>query len=359
MARRSLMLTVVSTLVVLAAAPVAAAQRPSVPRGWLGVTADGPLTGPDAPRFAGEWDRIRTAGAGTVRIAFAWDALEPFGAGAYDFTGTDALVAEAARRRLPVLPVVQRTPAWAAQRPADGAASPPRDPAEFARLLTALVARYGPAGSLWRERPDLPRTPIRAWQIWNEPSLTRYWSVQPFAPGYVRLLEAAAAAIRRADRGARVVLAGLPNESFAALRSIYRAGGRGAFDAVALHPYTGRVENVVRLIEAARREMRRAGDLRTPVWLTELSWPAAAGKVRGGTLGFETTDRGQASRLRAALRLLAERRRTLRIGKVVWYTWLSEEGGANSFAWSGLRRLRDGRVRSAPALRVFAGVARR
>ena len=74
--------------------------------------------------------------------------------------------------------------------------------------------------------------------------------------------------------------------------------------------------------------MRRARDLRTPVWLTELSWPAAEGKVRGGTLGFETTDAGQARRLRAALRLLGERRRTLRIGKVVWYTWLSEEGGA-------------------------------
>ena len=356
MARLSLLLTALLTLAaLLVPAPAATAQ---VPRGWLGVTADGPLTGPQAPRFAAEWDRMRSAGAGTVRIAFAWDALEPFGAGAYDFSGTDALVAEAARRRLPVLPVVQRTPAWAAARPADGAASPPRDPAQYARLLTALVGRYGPAGSLWRERPELPRTPIRAWQIWNEPSLTRYWSVQPFAPGYVRLLKAAATAIRAADRSARVVLAGLPNESFTALRSIYRAGGRGAFDAVALHPYTGRVENVVRLIEAARRQMRRARDLRTPVWLTELSWPAAEGKVRGGTLGFETTDAGQARRLRAALRLLGERRRTLRIGKVVWYTWLSEEGGANSFAWSGLRRLRDGRLRSAPALRVFSAAAR-
>ena len=68
--------------------------------------------------------------------------------------------------------------------------------------------------------------------------------------------------------------------------------------------------------------------------------------------------RGPGRRLRAALRLLGERRRTLRIGKVVWYTWLSEEGGANSFAWSGLRRLRDGRLRSAPALRVFRAAAR-
>ena len=57
------------------------------------------------------------------------------------------------------------------------------------------------------------------------------------------LLRAAAArgAPRARARRPRLahVLAGLPNESWLALRSIYRAGGRGAFDAVALHPYTG------------------------------------------------------------------------------------------------------------------------
>ena len=45
------------------------------------------------------------------------------------------------------------------------------------------------------------------------------------------------------------MLAGLPNESWIALRKVYKAGGRGAFDAVALHPYTGKPRNVIRLIE--------------------------------------------------------------------------------------------------------------
>jgi hypothetical protein len=224
--------------------------------------------------------------------------------------------------------------------------------------MAALVRRYGPAGSFWAERPELPRTPVRAWQVWNEPNLTRYWSQQPFAPSYVRLLKAADRAIHAADPGATTVLAGLPNESFRALRSIYRAGGRGAFDVVALHPYTGRPANVVKLISLARKEMRRGRDKRLPVWVTELSWPAAKGRTKN-TAGFETTDRGQAVRLRAGLRLLARHRKRLRIGRVYWYTWLSDPRGVNSFDYSGLRRLKGDRVVGTPALAEFRRAARR
>ena len=125
------------------------------------------------------------------------------------------------------------------------------------------MARYGPQGSLWAEHPEIAARPIRAWQIWNEPNLTRYWTPprgQGFARSYVKLLRAAHRALRAADPGARTILAGLPNESWIALRRIYKAGGRRSFDAVALHPYTGKPRNVVRLAEYARREMRRFGD---------------------------------------------------------------------------------------------------
>ena len=107
----------------------------------------------------------------------------------------------------------------------------------------------------------------------------------------MKLLRASRRALRAADPGSRTILAGLPNESWIALRKVYKAGGRGAFDAVALHPYTGRPRNVIRLIEFARREMRRFHDGRKPVWLTELSWPASQGKTAGAP-GFVTTERG-------------------------------------------------------------------
>jgi hypothetical protein len=345
-----------AALLALAMLPATATAR-DVPRGWLGVHADGPLTEPGNGLDA-EWAEIGAAGAETVRTAFDWRDAQPVAGAAPDFSRSDAVVAAAARRRLRVLPVVHRTPAWAAERPSDGPASAPRGTDAYAAFLTALVGRYGPRGSLWAERPDLPRMAIRDWQIWNEPNLTRYWTTQPFARPYVALLRASRRALRRADRSARVILAGLPNESWIALRSIYRAGGRGSFDAVALHPYTGRPRNVLKLVEFGRRETRRFGDARVPIWVTELSWPASKGRTTG-VPGFVTDDRGQAARLRAGLTLLARARRRLRIGRVIWYTWISREGSANDFDYSGLRRLRDGRIVSAPSLSAFRAAARR
>jgi len=361
--------TLLAVLVLLGAAPAAAGER-RVPPGWLGVVADGPLGAADA----GEWDRMATSGVESVRTAVRWSELQPYASAAdvpaadapryrdtggvpTDYARLDALVAAAAQRRLALLPVVQSTPAWAARRPGDGG-SQPRDPAIFGRFLAALAARYGPDGSLWDERPELPRTPIRHWQVWNEPNIARYWSKQPFARSYVRLLRAASRALHAADGGATVVLAGLPNLSWKALGSIYRAGGRGHFDAVALHPYTRRPADVLRLVRYARRVMRRHGDRRMPIWVTELSWPAARGKVPRPA-GFEVTDAGQARKLGRALKLLAAARRRQRIERVYWYTWLSTEVGPSAFDWSGLRRLREGSPVDTAALATFRRWARR
>ena len=131
--------------------------------------------------------------------------------------------------------------------------------------------------------------------MWNEPNLTGYWSRQPFAKRYVALTQAARRALKAADPGSRAILAGLPN-GWAALRKIYEAGGRSSFDAAAIHPYTARPERVPRFLREARRVMRRFGDRRKPLWVTEMSWPAAKGRARD-PIGIATTDRGQARRL--------------------------------------------------------------
>jgi hypothetical protein len=343
---------VVAVLVALLVVATLADAR-SVPRGWLGVTADGPLVEPGNP-FGSEWDLIAASGAETVRTAFDWGESQPAADSPISFAATDAVVVAAAARHLPVLPVVHRPPGWAAVA---GPASSPDGTAAYARFLTALVQRYGPRGSLWSERPDLPRLPIRQWQIWNEPNLTLFWTPQPFAKRYVALLKTSRRAVRAQDPGATIVLAGLPNISWVALRQIYRAGGRGSFDAVALHPYTSTPANILRLVRLARTETRRFHDGRVPIWLTEVSWAASRGQAKGPP-GLVTDERGQATRLRAALRELAAARRRFRIEKVIWYTWLSREGSANPFDWSGLRRVRGDQVVSAPALAVFRRAAR-
>jgi hypothetical protein len=343
------------SLAVLALLLVAAPATARVPRDWLGVAVDGPVI--DAPdTYAGEWPRIARSGAASVRVAFYWRDAQPSGPGTADLSGSDATVLAAARRRVGVLPVVHSAPAWARIDPGDPA-SPPRDPRDYGRFLTALVARYGPQGTLWSEHPDVPRRPIRDWQVWNEPNLVGFWSEQPFAARYVRLLRVARAALRRADPGARAILAGLPN-GWDALRQIYRAGGRSGFDAVAIHPYTARPDRVPRFVRVARDVMHAFGDRRKPIWITEMCWPAAKGKVRD-PIGIATGERGQARRVRTGLTALARARARLRIERVYWYSWLSTEARSSVFAWCGLRRLREGRVVSAPALRAFRRTAAR
>ena len=290
---------------------------------------------------------IASSGATSVRIAFYWNAGQPLGPGAVDFSVYDAPVLAAAQHGLGVLPVVFSTPPWARDRRCR-----PRLAAARSCRLRGLPHRARASlragGSLWAEHPEVRARPIRAWQLWNEPNLRGYWSQQPFAKGYVRLLKAARGALRAADRRALAVLAGLPN-GWDALRRIYQAGGRRYFDAVAIHPYTARADRVPRYVLAARRVMRRFGDRRKPVWVTEISWPAAKGRAKD-PIGIATDDRGQARRLRRGLTALAAARRRLRVRRVYWYTWLSAESNASVFAWSGLRRLHEGAVISTPAL---------
>lgn len=330
--------------------PAPAASTP-----FLGVSPGLPLLA-DPALLARETRVMAASGVSSLRAPLYWFALEPR-RGRPDLRSADRLLASTARAGLDLLPVVLGTPAWAAARRGDGA-SPPREPADYARFLTALVGRYGPGGTFWRDHPGLPARPVRAWQVWNEPSHSYYWSTQPWAPSYVRLLRAAHAAVHRADPGARVVLGGFPDRSWESLALVERAGGHGAFDVAAVHPYTRNVGDVLKLVRFARRSLRAGEDGATPLWLTEVTWSSGSGRVRN-PYGFETDERGQAARLSEALPLLARHRRELGIGRIYWETWSStDRPGGLTWDWTGLREVRDEVVRPKPAFFAFRRVAR-
>jgi hypothetical protein len=343
-------------VVCVAVAVVPADAHAKVPDGWLGVALGEDLA-THRHLLAGEFSLMSRSGVGTARATFDWNAAQPF-AGWEPWLGlTDEIVLAAARRGITVLPTVVGAPAWASDDARDGTyVLTPRDPAPYVEYVRVLIARYGPAGTLWREHPEVPPRPVRAWQIWNEPNLTRYWR-RDWKAGYLALLRASHAAITAADPGAKVVLAGLPNYSWAALMALYRAGAAPYFDIAAVHPYTRTRDGLIALVETNRRVMRANGDAATPLWVTELSWPAATGRARD--LGFNVTAAEQPRLLRSAVRDLARLRTRLGIGKVLWYSWLSRGRGATDpFAYSGLRFVSArGRARSTPALGAFTGVA--
>lgn len=329
--------TVLLALCALALGAVPAQAR--TPRDFFGVAADGPALGP-AGGLGTQAPAIRASGTRAIRVSAYWSELEP-ARGLIDLRRFDAVVLDAARAGVTVLPVVHRTPAWAAAQPGV-IGSPPRDPSSYPRFLTALVARYGPRGSLWAAHPGVRPRAIRRWQVWNEPDIGKYWTGAPWASTYVALLRRAHAALKRADPGSVVVAAGLTNRSWIDLRAVYAAGGRRWFDVAAVHPFSRRVSNVVKIATLARREMRAAGDARKPLLLTEVSWSSGLGRSTFN-YGWETTEAGQATRVRQVLSALAARRTSLRLGGLFWYTWLSRApGGADSFDYAGLRRVGAG-----------------
>jgi hypothetical protein len=105
--------------------------------------------------------------------------------------------------------------------------------------------------------------------------------------------------------------------------------------------------------------MRRNGGT-VPVWLTEVAWSSSAGDTADRYATWDTTERGQARMVTAALGALAAKRRALRIQQVDWYTWISPHAThAPWFSYAGLSRLASGHIVRKPALSAYAAVARR
>ena len=344
-------------LVVLALASAAPASAASVPPTFFGSKADGILADPAA--FAREAPVMVQAGVRSVRLSVYWSLIQPE-PGPPGFATLDAHVAAAAQSGLELLPVVQGAPDWAADDRSNPFSSP-RDPRDFATFMRVLIARYGPQGSLWAERPDLPRRPLRAWQIYNEPNLERYWSAQPYPRPYRRVLCAAYRAIHQADRGAKVVMAGLANDSWRAMRRLHDAGVRGCYDVAAVHPFSARPSNSLKITRLNRQVIDRFGGRRKPIWLTELTWPSAQGQLRDNLVGWETTPSGQAERLRLAYGLYVRNASRLRLQRIYWHTWVTRDGNSETpFEWSGLRRINpDGTIVDKPALGALRDVVRR
>jgi hypothetical protein len=343
-------------LLICALLPAAAsAQR--VPRNFFGVMVNGPM---DSPRtdLMSEEALMRQAGVETQRVPFNWDQIQPDPNAAPDWSLVDRKVLAAAANGMDVLGLVLGSPPWASTHPSIPL-SPPKDPNTYANFLRLCIARYGPFGSLWTEHPEVKPIPIRAWQVWNEPNLSAYFSVQPFAKPYVRLLRTARSAIKSADPGATVVMAGLANFSWKDIRKLYKAHVRGAFDVAAVHPFSGRPSNSLKITRLNREVMDHYGDRRKPIWLTEFTWPSAKGKTKN-LRGWEVTEAGQARKLTAAYKLYIKARKKLRLQRIYWYTWAAYDSPPNSFDFSGLRHSTpDYAFSSKPAFGAFEAITRR
>lgn len=179
---------------------------------------------------------IRDAGFGWVKQAFAWREIEGRGKGKFDWSVTDRIVSQVESvGHLHLIARLDTDPTWASGQAypnqSDIDMTPPRNLQDFADFCYALASRY--------------KGRIAAYQLWNEPNLSREWGGQaPDPAGYVALLRAGYQAIKRADPSAIVISAGMapttrsdnvamPDTEF--LKRMYASGAKPYFDMLGAH----------------------------------------------------------------------------------------------------------------------------
>lgn len=331
---------------------VLAASASALPGRFWGVMPQGSLT-------AEQFQQLKRGGVDSVRIPFDWGTAQPERGGAYNWSTTDAMMEKVAANRLDALAYISGAPAWAvphvrvpggggtttvARLPVHGFAAK-----AWRKLVRQAILRYGPRGSFWRQRPDLPKRPIRAWQIWNEPNF-KYFVARPNAAQYGKLVKQSYAIAKRTDPKAQIVLAGMfalpknckkqrrPLSPCASdfLQTMYdrTPGLRRSYDGVALHPYSDRWQDLRWGISEIRQVLRENRDARKPLWLTELGWSSMPPEPRRNV--FAKGVNGQRNQLKGAFGLLQRKQQQWRIKRVYWFSVEDLADSCNFCDGSGL-----------------------
>jgi hypothetical protein len=339
----------------LAASAIFAASAPAVtPPGFFGVVPSG-LTRADVVRMAEN-------GVATVRLQINWGTVERQ-PGQRNWSNYDAVVGSLAGAGLRVEPVLIGVPSWISAHPTKPPIYTSAQRQAWTSFLTELAGRYGNGGSFWRAHPELTYEPFSDWEVWNEPNLSGYWGGdRPSPRRFVRLLRLTGSGLRAADPAARIAIGGIfppPRPRYGIslenfLNGVYRVpGARGAFDAVAIHPYASRPKGVVASTREARRIMNRHGGRATPLWITEVGW--TTGGVRLKRSPYKATEAAQAKYLSQTFRRLIRSRRGLHLELLIWLAWQdTTQPGA---PWTGFSGLTRGDGTAKPALNAYRQIA--
>jgi hypothetical protein len=314
---------------------------------------------PQEPPTEEQLSRLQQGGVESLRVPVNWAAVQPKKGAVPNWTEVDAFVKRSATAGLDVLPFIDAAPAWAvplapvpgapslkasSHLPVSGAAA-----GAWSAFLKAAVQRYGPNGTLWAENPAVPKRPIRAWQVWNEPNF-KYFVAHPNPVEYGKLVKISYAALKAADPGAQVILAGLYSRPIEAIRDykppraffatdfleqMYKKtpGVKAKFNGVALHPYTGRYSGLTSNIEDLRTVLKANKDGGKGLWITELGWSS---KPPSDGNSYAKGPAGQAQQLRGAFTLLERNRVKWKIKRLYWFSVDDREGTCNFCDGSGL-----------------------
>jgi Glycosyl hydrolase catalytic core len=315
---------------------------------------------PQATPSEEQFQRLKRGGVDSARIPVEWGAVQRLKGAALDWAGIDAIVGRASIAGVEVLPFLSGAPAWAVpsvwvpgshhtvKAPAHLPASGPTA-AAWSNFVKGAVARYGSNGSFWAQNPGIPKRPVRNWQIWNEENF-KYFVAKPNPAEYGSLVKLSYAALKSVDPSAKLVLGGMfarpkdaesktkpPRAYFATdfLEQMYEKtpGIKAKFNGVALHPYTGRYQELTPQIEELRDVLVANKDGAKGLWITELGWSSQ--KPTASNI-FAKGAGGQASQLQGAFSLLKSKQVKWKLQRVYWFSVDDQVGTCNFCDGSGL-----------------------
>lgn len=319
---------------------------------------------------AHDYARMSSINVASMRVTLSWRAVEPSPG---HFLWPDHYVAWLASYGIRPTFMVYPAPQWATGSGFPGV--PPltgKAKRAWQGFLKKAARRYGPQGSFWAENPGLPKRPVKSWEIWNEPNLTKYFAranghslrmVKRAPRAYAHLVKSADKAISHVDKNANVVLGGLTTEPkqdgmlpWRYLKKFLKVHGiRRHFTGVALHPYAPTAAKFEHLVKRTRKAMRKGGVKGKDLWLTEVGWGSANDKF-----SLTKGKRGQAKILRKSFKFVVKQRNELNISHVFWFYWRDakpgEFGGCTFCTSAGL--LNDDRAPK-PSYREFTHFALR
>ncbi len=196
--------------------------------------------------------------------AVNWLKLEP-GKGVWQFATLDRCVELAGKHQVGVVLTLGRTPRWASSRPGEaagsrrnpalGGAAPPKNLSDWQNYVRTLVTRY--------------KGRVEAYEIWNEPNLTNYYSGSP--EQMIILAREAYLIIKEVDPAALVVAPSAVGPGGAAwLERYFQLGGANYADIIGYHFYMGAAEpeSILERIREVQRVMAK-NNITKPLWDTE------------------------------------------------------------------------------------------
>lgn len=309
---------------------------------------------------AAEFTRMADGGIGSYRLSLPWSSVEAK-KGSYDWTASDATLAELARKGIEPIVNVVGTPAGYAPNVTDPPTSSDQAFDAWAAFLNAAALRYGSDGTFWdtfaQTDPGVAPQPLRIWEIWNEPNTSLFWTPKPDPSAYVDLLKRSSRVLKNVDPDAQIMVGGMfatPQSdgaivSFDFLKDIYQHQGvADAVDLVGVHPYGPNLGSVTRQLDDTRKAIDDAGD-DAGLWVTELGW----GSDPNVPNDLAKSPDQQAQLLTDSFNAMYDGREKWGLQGVIWFTWRDSDAAVGECLWCQTAGLVDTELDSKPSWLAF------